>query len=495
MLRDAVAVAPTPVQRGGIALQAARALGMLGHFDRAAMLCRQALEDAGRYPAELRERLEAELITVGLLDASTVPEARRCAAAQDGAASVLQLWRVTASCTALLDGAPAAGTLELLRPVLDGNLLAAELGSLLDTSTTCQLLLDDELAAGLARCTALVELARPRGWLIALAHGCMFRALGRVRAGEIRAAEVDARLAFDHKLAVAPAAAVLWSLSFLLDALVEGGDLEGADDALSVAGQQGPPPGSGWGALFLLQSRARLRLAQHRPAEALADASAARDRAAELGIRHPVLACWRGEAVEALVALGRGPEARQPARDAVRLAEQLGTAGARGAALRVLARTEPHPIPVLERAVAVLSGSPAGLEHTRALVDLGAALRRANRRADARSALRAALDRAERGGMALLARRAREELLAAGARPRRSAVSGPGALTPAEHRIAVLAAQGQSNRAIAERLYVTQRTVETHLTHAFAKLQIATRADLGPAMGGDAGRNAEAVAG
>jgi DNA-binding CsgD family transcriptional regulator len=84
--------------------------------------------------------------------------------------------------------------------------------------------------------------------------------------------------------------------------------------------------------------------------------------------------------------------------------------------------------------------------------------------------------------MLRLARRAREELNAAGARPRRSALSGPGALTPAEHRVAELAARGLGNRAIAERLYVTPRTVETHLTHAFAKLDIRSRAELAAAL-------------
>ena len=130
----------------------------------------------------------------------------------------------------------------------------------------------------------------------------------------------------------------------------------------------------------------------------------------------------------------------------------------------------------------MLAGSPARLEHTRALVALGAALRRANRRADARDPLRRALEQADRGGMLRLARRAREELNAAGARPRRSALSGPGALTPAEHRVAELAARGHGNRAIAERLYVTPRTVETHLTHAFQKLDIRSRADLAAAL-------------
>jgi len=80
--------------------------------------------------------------------------------------------------------------------------------------------------------------------------------------------------------------------------------------------------------------------------------------------------------------------------------------------------------------------------------------------------------------MRRLARRAHDELRATGARPRRTALAGVDALTPAEHRVATLAAGGHSNRAIAEQLYVTQRTVETHLTHIFQKLDVTSRADL-----------------
>jgi DNA-binding NarL/FixJ family response regulator len=79
-------------------------------------------------------------------------------------------------------------------------------------------------------------------------------------------------------------------------------------------------------------------------------------------------------------------------------------------------------------------------------------------------------------------RDAREELLATGARPRRDAVSGPGSLTAAEDRVARLAAGGYTNRTIAERLYVTERTVETHLTRAFDKLNITSRTALAKAL-------------
>ena len=481
LLHEAVAAA-TPLQRGKIALSGARALGLSGRFDPAVALCRQALEQAEAYPPELRERLEAELVCNGLVQASTIEESRRYVRNHRPGLSALELWRVTAAAAAMLENEVAGKTLALLRPVLEQGALAAEPGSLLWSVTTLTLIAEDELGAALAQCEALIDIARPRGWLMALSHSSMFRAMTLVRAGEIRDAEADARLAFEYKLPVSPAPAMLWCLSFLVDALVEADDLADADAALTAAGQQAEPPVGALAAPLLLQGRARLRLAQHRPEDALTDARRAAARAKELGVSHPVFADWRAEAAEALVILGDTAEAQRLAREQLELSERLGTPGARGAALRVLARTTTEPIPHLEQAVEMLAGSPARLEHTRALVALGAALRRANRRAEARAPLRSALEQADRSGMLLLARRAREELNAAGARPRRSALSGPGALTPAEHRVAQLAARGHGNRAIAERLYVTQRTVETHLTHVFQKLDIGSRAELAAAL-------------
>jgi DNA-binding CsgD family transcriptional regulator len=417
-----------------------------------------------------------------MLHVSTIGEARRRMHERSQETSALELWRVTQASADMLENRPAAETLALMRPALERHALAAEPGSLLTAVATLHLIANDQLQTAIALADALADVARPRGWLIALAHGSMFRAMALIRAGEIRDGDADARLAFDYKLPVAPAPAMLWCLTFLVDALVEGDQLADADAALIAARQQGAPPPGALPAPLLLQSRARLRLAQHRPEEALADAEAAGARAHELGLRHAVLASWRAEAVEALVILGEVPAARRLADEQLELAEHLGTPGARGAALRVLARTVTEPISLLERAVETLAGSQARLEHTRALVDLGAALRRANRRADARGSLLRALELADRTGMRLLVRRARDELNAAGARPRRSALSGPGALTPAEHRVAQLAAEGHSNRAIAERLYVTQRTVETHLTHAFQKLDITSRTELAAAL-------------
>jgi DNA-binding NarL/FixJ family response regulator len=117
-------------------------------------------------------------------------------------------------------------------------------------------------------------------------------------------------------------------------------------------------------------------------------------------------------------------------------------------------------------------------ERALALAEHGASLRRSGQRTRAREPLLRALDLAERTGAADLAAEVRQELLAVGARPRRAALTGPDALTTSERRVAALAADGLSNRQIAEHLFVTQATVETHLRHAFRKLGITSRADL-----------------
>jgi DNA-binding CsgD family transcriptional regulator len=96
--------------------------------------------------------------------------------------------------------------------------------------------------------------------------------------------------------------------------------------------------------------------------------------------------------------------------------------------------------------------------------------------------LREGLDLARRCGADRLAERAREELAASGARLRREAASGVESLTPSERRVAVLAAQSMSNGEIAQTLFVTVNTVQTHLRHVYAKLSVSGRLELAAAL-------------
>jgi DNA-binding CsgD family transcriptional regulator len=110
-------------------------------------------------------------------------------------------------------------------------------------------------------------------------------------------------------------------------------------------------------------------------------------------------------------------------------------------------------------------------------------MRRGGERAASRGPLRAGLDLAVTGGATRLAGRARTELATAGARPRRLHLTGRDALTPSELRVAVLAGGGRTNNEVAQTLFITPKTVDTHLTNAYAKLGISSRHDLAAALG------------
>jgi len=151
-----------------------------------------------------------------------------------------------------------------------------------------------------------------------------------------------------------------------------------------------------------------------------------------------------------------------------------------------LASKGTQQIELLSEGATLLGSSPARLDHARALVDLGAALRRHGRRTDAREPLRAGLEAARRCGSLPLAERAHEELTTAGAKPRRLQFSGAESLTASEWRVAQLAARGASNRDIAAALFISTRTVENHLSRVYRKLDISSRDRLDAALGAPA---------
>ena len=189
---------------------------------------------------------------------------------------------------------------------------------------------------------------------------------------------------------------------------------------------------------------------------------------------------WRSAAALSLAELGRHDEARTLAADEVRRAQSFGAPRAIGIALRAHALVGPpaeRPKRLAE-ALAVLEPSPARLEHARVLVDLGATFRAAGQRTAAREPLLEGLALAARCGARTLERRARAELAAIGVRPRRTERAGADSLTPSERRVVELAATGGTNREIAQTLFVTEKTVETHLGRSFRKLDISSRRQL-----------------
>ena len=139
-------------------------------------------------------------------------------------------------------------------------------------------------------------------------------------------------------------------------------------------------------------------------------------------------------------------------------------------------------IELLEQSVVQLEASPARLENAVSRLELGAAIRRAGRRADAREWLREALELARVCGADAVAVRAHDELVTAGARPRRDPTESRRNLTASELRVARMAAGGMTNRQVAQSLFLTENTIETHLRSVFRKLEIGSRSQLARAL-------------
>jgi DNA-binding CsgD family transcriptional regulator/predicted negative regulator of RcsB-dependent stress response len=320
--------------------------------------------------------------------------------------------------------------------------------------------------------------ARRRGSEAGFAVTSHFRAALCWQRGALSELEADAHAAFAlHGPYDFPRAAV-----HLADALVERGDAEAAAAQLRSVGLDAGTPPTLMG-VFALAARAHVRLAQQRPEDALALLFECGRLEEAWQVVTPSLTNWRAEAAILLDRLGEPERARQLAAEAARRADAFGSPVARGIAMRaaaLVARPPNHDL--LAASVAVLRDSGARLEWARSLVEHGAALRRSGRRADAREPLREGLEVAVECGAAVLAARAHDELVAAGARPRRDPIASRSTLTASELRVARMAAEGLRNREIAQALFLTEKTIEVHLTRVYGKLEIQSRSQLARAL-------------
>jgi DNA-binding CsgD family transcriptional regulator len=193
---------------------------------------------------------------------------------------------------------------------------------------------------------------------------------------------------------------------------------------------------------------------------------------------------WRSEAAITHAMLGNAVEARWLAQQAVEVARGFGRPRGLGVALRAagLAEGGERGLDLLAEAVTVLEHSEAPIELARALTDQGAALRRAGQRMQARTQLERGLDLAHHLGARRIASQSRSELIAAGAKPRRDAITGRDALTASELRVARLAAAGKTNREIAQTLFITTKTASAHLSRVYRKLDVTRRSQLAEAL-------------
>jgi DNA-binding CsgD family transcriptional regulator len=327
--------------------------------------------------------------------------------------------------------------------------------------------------------------ARARGSLMEFLVATTVASSLENRRGRLPAAEAELRVACDGSIEhgyMFALPTLLWGSADVLIERPAAADVVALVETLDPA--QMP---NNFNAAIVSEVRGRLRFIAGNRAAAVADLRYAGRIFDALHAANPNAVSWRSS-----LALMLEPAAHDEAVELVNAeledARSIGQTRGIGIALRALGTLlgDEAGRSHLQEAVSVLADSPARLEHARALVEFGSALRRCGARAAAREPLREGLELAARCGASRLLDRARDELAASGAKPRRLYQTSRDALTPSELRVAQLAAEGRATKEIAQSLFVTTKTIDAHLQHAYAKLGINSRKQLKEALeGGD----------
>lgn len=330
----------------------------------------------------------------------------------------------------------------------------------------------DEHELALKACETLAEQSQLSGSFMGTTGSLGFRGWIFAKRGDLAAAEAEIRIAWDLVNQAGMPLLITSAMYFLVDAVLERPSLDDIAELVHGLGLEQAFLAS-WGGAMLFEVRGRLRLMQGDRRGAVEDLREVTEVARALGVGPTFSPC------RSALALALGPEDRAEATKLI--AEELELARVselprpEGIALRaagMLAGGE-NGIVELRASLTALERSEAALERARTLVELGGALRRAGQRAEARGPLTEGMDLAHRCAAPRLVERARDELRATGARPRRVVLTGVDALTASELRVARLAANGRTNPEIAQELYVSVKTVETHLSRTYAKLGLA----------------------
>ena len=272
-----------------------------------------------------------------------------------------------------------------------------------------------------------------------------------------------------HAWAFSVRALVRASLGFEAEARAD------AEQALALVGTRGMAAAR----IHAVWALGLLELSLDRPAETERLAAPERERLLAAGVGEPGSMRFLPDEIEALVALGRDGEAETLLEWLERQGRLLDRPSALAASARcrgLLAASKGETDGALEafdRALAEHERVANPFERARTLLVLGAARRRAKQKAGAREALRKALSLFDDLGARLWSDRAQSELAKIGGR-----TASPDELTPAERRIAELVAAGRTNKEVASALYLSDRTVEGHLTSIYRKLGVRSRAEL-----------------
>jgi DNA-binding CsgD family transcriptional regulator/tetratricopeptide (TPR) repeat protein len=495
-LQEAVDAAPDPAAAAGAAMVLGLALSRAQRFEEAVDVLDRALSRLDSQQSELALLLEAAAVVAGMNDPVTAPsvalrrETLRKRAASDPAAPPELL--AAAALISILTNEPA----EVGADLATRALLAAESTpprsqdrpwfsfATWFSQTTLSLLWAERYAQVRPLLDDSIAQARSTGDGSRLAVGLAHRGMLALRRGDLSAAEGDTRTALAAAELPAPTMYRVLNGGVLVEALVDQGDLDAAQQALEPLDSEAES-GSVTAAILRL-ARGRLRVEQGRVAEGLEDFLAVGVPLTRAVVTCPSFVPWRSQAALAHLALGDREPAQRLAEEELELARAFGAPRALGVAKRaagvVLGGDRGELL--LREAIDAFERGDAKLERARALADLGALLRRRNRRTEAREFLREALDAACRSGAGPLADHAETELRSTGARPRRVVLSGLDSLTASERRIAELASQDLTNREIAQTLFITARTVEGHLTSVFRKLEVDSRYELPAVLAG-----------
>jgi DNA-binding CsgD family transcriptional regulator len=487
-LNRAGRAAVDPDQIAAAAEELARVLTLTGRPDEALAVLRAAAADVETREPELARRLRRRIP----LAAQLVPGSRSplVDGVHEPGAEEDPLFLQYLAVEALLQGAAAQRAAELARKSLAAASPGAEESiSLSSTAAIDVLCLSGHPHDAQREIDRACRMALERHSSTAIVTSAAFAARVALARGRLSEAERQARLGLGHARAGSWGLVLPLLTAALHDVLVERGEMVDAlaiaEDANERAIRAADAP------LYsnvLLVSLGRLGVTCGDPRVGLADLLLAGERATASAVTNPAVLPWRSEAALAHLALGEHLAGRELAAEELARARTFGAPRAVGIALRTVALVafaeddQDGAISRLREATAMLEAAGAPVELARASVELGVVLRRCRRGAEAREPLRRGLDIAHRCGALAIASRARTELLATGGRPRRASLEGRDALTPRERLVAQLAAQGQSNRDIAARLFLSPKTVESHLSRVFRKLQVKSRDELPAAL-------------
>ncbi len=491
-LELALAAAAEPPSRAAVAIALGRLLIFAGRAREALARIDEALP--GLKPdSDARLELEALRLAAATSDLELLEVAEeqteRLMSVPRPSSRGGRMANVLLSYQAAIAGEPAAETAALARLALaDGLLLHDSLDSPDAFVVSISMLaICDELEEAERHYTEVTELCRASGRALGFALASCFRSWTSNLLGRLAEAELQARdaLAFADASPALATAVGGFAAAHLAQTLIERDELVEAAAVLERAegGAAAEPPMT-W-ARSLAFAGGLLLAARGRHAEAAEALLSCGRLHQQAGIVNPAVVPWRSQAALALQRAGEGGQARRLATEELELARRFGAPRPIGVALRAAGLVEGGEpgLAMLSESVAVLRESPARLELAHSSAALGAALRRAGRRSQAREALGEGLELALSCTMERLAEEARSELRLLGSRPRSELRSGAGALTPAERRVAEMAAGGMSNPEIAQALFVTRATVESHLHAAYRKLGIGSRDQLGDALG------------